>query len=337
MLAPALFVACATRKGSHRSEAFDVIVFVGPDDAEPGDRTWAAERGIEISDGLDLSQIADIPLQQARLSTMTLARLLLPEHLAGRYDRILYLDADVIVEGDVGRAFALDTGPSVLAAVPAGRFWEGSMARRDASLSHFRALGMTEPFRYFNYGVLCIDVDKWNREDVGERSLDFLRRSPGLCILPDEDALNAVLDGRVAELSPIWNMRARAWADREVRSYARPVIIHFDGPFKPWHETARTGQPEFARIYRAYQRFLANSPWPDWLSEASFPFDGTDASFSAQDNRAYADAFIRFSSEHAFADVGQGIVVRDKGRMQLAGQSIDVSPGAINEAHRLPL
>src|SRR5690606_32461298 len=109
----------------------------GPDDIRAGHKAWAADHGIAISADLPLSQVSDIALQQDRLSPMTLARLLLPDHLAGRYDRILYLDADIAIRGNVAPIFSLDTGAAVLAAAPAARFWEGSMSRRAASLDHF--------------------------------------------------------------------------------------------------------------------------------------------------------------------------------------------------------
>src|SRR6185295_14703289 len=94
-----------------------------------------------------------------------------------------------------------------------------------------------------NSGVLYIDVQKWNREDIGRRALEFIRRNPSLCILPDEDALNAILDGRIAELSPLWNMRARAWSHRRVRSAFCPVIVHYDGPNKPWKRFGEGRRP----------------------------------------------------------------------------------------------
>ena len=127
---------------------------------------------------------------------------------------------------------------------------------------------MSEPFRYFNSGVLYIDVAKWNRAAIGRRALDFIRRNPSLCIWPDEDALNAVLDGEVAELSPLWNMRARAWFHRRVRAAAEPVIVHYDGPNKPGQCFGK-GRRLFhgQQAYRSYQHFLVQTPWSDWLED----------------------------------------------------------------------
>jgi lipopolysaccharide biosynthesis glycosyltransferase len=339
MLAPALFVARTAQSRPHRSSNnYDVIVFTGPGDATAEDKAWAKQQGVAISDSLELSSFSDIRSPLKRLSNATLARLLLPEQLSERYDRILYLDADVIIAGDVGSIFSLDTGKYALAAVPAARFWAGSAAERTETIAHFRSLGLSEPYRYFNSGVLYIDVAKWNRAAIGRRALEFIRRNPSVCIWPDEDALNAVLDGAVAELSPLWNMRARAWCHRRVRAAAAPVIVHYDGPSKPWQRFGK-GRRLFhgRRAYRSYQRFVVETPWPGWLDDQWTAKDlraglaheiglwigwmsGREAPLRRlRDERAYAEAFLTYCFASRFADIDQGIVERTGTLMRLAG------------------
>ena len=331
MLVPALFVAATAQAQSQNQ--YEVVVFVPPKHATPEEKAWAIQHGVEISENLDFSRLREIELPQTkRLSKMTLARLLLPEQLSQKYDRILYLDSDIVIQAEVERIFSLNTDDFALAAVPAARFWLNS-----SQIAHFRALGMSEPFRYFNSGVLYIDVDKWNRREVGQRALDFTKRNPRLCILPDEDALNAVLDGQIAELSPIWNMRARAWCHRRVRLSAQPVIVHYDGPNKPWRRFGH-GQRlfEFERTYRLYKEFLVNSPWPHWLDDRWTVKDfrhnlayeiglwtgwlcGKEAPLRRlREERAYANGFLKYMAENRFTDIDQGIVERKGNRLQLA-------------------
>src|SRR3546814_12428085 len=66
------------------------------------------------------------------------------------------------------------------------------LRQRQADYAHFRALGMSEPFRYFNSGVMLIDIARWMADDLAERLLGFIERNAAVCTLPDEDALNAV-------------------------------------------------------------------------------------------------------------------------------------------------
>jgi len=189
MLIPALFVADAARsRCTGVGHSYEVMLFTGPSDVTDTHRQWLEGRGIRLCE-LDSSSLGDIRVQQRRLTAATLMRLLLPEQLAGRYDKLLYLDSDVTIHDEIAPLFALDTGPFALAATPAGRIsaglTEAQMKARDA---HFQALGMTKPYRYINSGVLFIDINKWNRDDVSARALSFARRNADLCVLPDEDA-----------------------------------------------------------------------------------------------------------------------------------------------------
>ena len=335
MLVPGLFVLEATR--SRRATPADhdlVLVTTGPGDATDVHRRWLSERGMQIRDDFDLTILQEIEISQARLTKATLLKLLLAETLADRYDKILYLDADLTIHAELAPIFSLDTQGRPLAAVPSGAHRTGLHWQKQASqAAHFRALGMTEPYRSVNSGVMLIDVAQWNRDDLTARSIDFIRRHPTLCRLPDEDALNGVLDGRVAELSPVWNMQAPIWAHREVRSLVEPAILHYVGSKKPWKRFKRRKRLfEHRAAYRLYREFVAGSPWPTWLEEQWSARDLRDSlAFELRrirklrvgklredrkDRRAFLEIYRRHCGE-TFADVEQGIVRREGSRLRL--------------------
>ena len=126
MLIPALFVAASVKANrTGQFPGFDLIVITPPEDADQAARDWMAQRGILHRDDLDTSATAGIDVPRGRLSPATLTKLFLAPHFANRYDRILYLDADLTIHDDVAALFALDTGEFPLAAVPSGRVWDG--------------------------------------------------------------------------------------------------------------------------------------------------------------------------------------------------------------------
>ena len=184
---------------------------------------------------------------------------------------------------------------------------------------------MTQPFRYFNSGVMLIDVANWKREQLTSRTLDFISRNRDLCQLPDEDGLNALLDGRFVSLSPIWNMNPRRPPFLALHAQHDPVIVHYSGPDKPWKRFGR-GKPlrPDMQAYRLYQAFLASSPWPGWLAAQWTARDLVDCILSRQPPMtaaAQADYLARFANFLAgasFADVEQGLTVRVDGRLSLA-------------------
>ena len=122
MLCPGFFVACSVISAcASKGRNFDVLLFAPAVDLTHEHRAFAEARGIIIDDSIDAAALSAIHIQQDRLSTATLVRLLLPQHLRDRYRKVLYLDADLTIHGDISALFDLDMQGKPVAAVPAGR------------------------------------------------------------------------------------------------------------------------------------------------------------------------------------------------------------------------
>jgi len=345
MLIPALFVADAIRSRLPQSaNRYDVIIFSQRSEVGDLHLQWMAERGIEFRDDLDISDLMGLKKFSGRLTEATLMKLRLPQLLAGQYDRILYLDCDLTIYDDVGAIFSVDTGPFELGAVPSGRFLhELTDQARKETYDHFKAIGMTEPYRFFNAGVLYIDVAKWNASRLGERAIEYFRDNPELCQLPDEHALNAVLDGQFAELTLIWNMRPSRLR-RAGHPFSRPVIVHHVGEDKPWRRYGYHKRlfPDLT-AYRLYEAFLRGTPWNGWLDEQWNGKDFRDTIVweirrvsrrlrgklnepSAAQTLAAMEAARRYYMEGRFADIEQGIVDRGGGVLRLKTRAVSQRP-----------
>ena len=121
-------------------------------------------------------------------------RLLLPE-LLPEYEKVVYIDCDVIVRQDIGRLFR---------ETELGDNWLGVVfeAPIEQQAERFRALGC-DPMRYFNSGFLLMNLARMREEKVSEKLLEACR-VPYL-EFPDQDALNQVCQGHVLPLSPLYN------------------------------------------------------------------------------------------------------------------------------------
>lgn len=338
MLIPALFVANAVKSYSKGSDNhFDIIIFAQSSEVNDIHRRWMEQRGILFCEDMDMSRMIGVGKFLCRLSPATLMKLSLAEHLVGSYDKILYLDCDLTIHNDVSAIFSLDTAPFTLAAVPSGRIWTDKKLH-DEFNDCCSKLDMTKPYRFFNTGVLLIDIERWQSENLGERALEFIRKNPDLCTLPDEHALNAVLDGNIAELSPLWNTYARPRWHKIKTGSTRPVIIHHVGDNKPWRRFVYNKPLLFPDLeaYRMYKDFLKNSPWPDWLNEQWSWHDlymnirgeigrilrrlrlrGEWEEPSARQRKAYDDAVRQYYDAARFIDIEQGIVIRENGKLRL--------------------
>lgn len=324
MAVPALCVA--TEAARRARGAYDVHVFAEAAELDAAHRAWMARHGIHSPPDLSFPRLHTTGATAGRIPPASLIRLLMPQLLAERYDRLLYIDVDTEIHGDLAPVFELDLQGNILAAATAR-----------ASEPHCRALGMTARHRYFNSGVMLIDVARWNAESVGERALQFIERNAAICKLPDEDALNAVVDGRIVVLSLIWNFRADYMRLRRASDLVTPVIRHYDGPHKPWKRFAAGRRLfELEAAHRRYRTFVAGTPWQDWLDRQWTRADlwrnlrdegrillarlqgRPTPGVAARRQQRQLRKRLRASIERAqFADLEQGIVIRDGDRLKL--------------------
>ncbi len=174
-------------------------------------------------------------------------RLALPAAFAGEYDRLLYLDGDVFVQrGDFEAFLALDLGPHAIGAVRDNSQWRTPGRRPE----QFRRLGLPKA-RYFNAGVMLIDVATYNGTGLLDRCVALGRANRAVMIRHDQNLLNATLQGDWAELSPLWNWQY-TWASRLFEAMEDANIVHFIGPRKPWKSDAGAFPLRFRRAYRGF-------------------------------------------------------------------------------------
>jgi lipopolysaccharide biosynthesis glycosyltransferase len=166
---------------------------------------------------------------------------LIPQH----HQRVLYLDCDVIVEQDVSSLLTTDLDGNIIGAVK-----ERAVSCPASGLSRWKELDLAPDAPYFNSGVLLIDMERWRKEQVGRRVLEYLHEyGPQLNIKGNQGGFNAVLAGRWKPLPAKWNvlnwyldeaLYQRFGYDgvpprdelEQIRS--APGIIHYTQDRKPW-------------------------------------------------------------------------------------------------------
>ena len=162
-----------------------------------------------------------------------LAPLCLPEDVA----RVLYLDPDILVINPIRPLWETDMRGCLFAA--AAHTGKTELAN---NLNRAR-LGTRH--KYYNSGVLLIDLAAGRREIVPEAIFKFAAENAKSLVLPDQDILNAMYGSRVLPLDDyIWNYDARNYSSYLMRSSGRSdmdwvmahtAILHFCGRAKPWN------------------------------------------------------------------------------------------------------
>lgn len=189
------------------------------------------------------------------------ARLLMPR-LITDVRRVLYLDADILVLGPLDALWTADLGGAA-----AGAVTDAMDARLQAGDPDLADLPRVR--RYFNSGVMLIDLDAWRARDVTARASDYLARFPQ-ARYPDQNALNFVLDGDWRALGSRWNCQAHLrHHDLSRLPRARwPSIIHFvtaGKPWNPWVPNANAGLYDRVRARTAFARTPRERAWDGLL------------------------------------------------------------------------
>lgn len=192
-------------------------------------------------------------------------RLALDSALPADLDNILYLDTDMIVNGSLKELDNYIFKPNIGAAVVQDVFRLNDYQR--LSFSH-------EADRYFNSGMLLINLHFWRAHEVGKRCLEYLASHPN-SPMPDQDALNTVLRGQVDYIHPKYNYLTLFGArDVELRKRVTPlqltqirevagtpIIIHFVNVNKPWFRSLKI---PFKDIWRKYYQMSPYSSKVLW-------------------------------------------------------------------------
>jgi len=170
------------------------------------------------------------------ITEISFARLLIPELLPD-LSRVLYLDADVLVLGDVTELWdtPLDGVPVAAVVDPMVTTWDAPRGIHNPELVAGR--GATP---YFNSGVLLVDADAWRARDLTAAAVAYGRREARRIVLSDQEILNAVVDGAFLALDERWNQSAIHLEQEPSPAFearlARTRVLHYYGRIKPWHD-----------------------------------------------------------------------------------------------------
>lgn len=157
---------------------------------------------------VDMGALAHLPVQ-GRFPAVVYARLLIPELLPPAIERVVFLDADLLVERDLGELFRLDLEGAAIAA--AQDFGHG-----------VKPLAGTRP--YYNAGLLVMDLRQWRQHRLAERIIEHLETHEHLA-LQDQDAMNAVIEDWY-RIDPRWNVHLGILVPGDVRRPEAELAVH---------------------------------------------------------------------------------------------------------------
>lgn len=222
------------------NETYDIVIHVISHDIDKSDEKYISDLVNEHGQKVLFHVISDIDRFRDKVSAgygvEVYLRLFLPVELEG-VSRVLFLDADTIVQDDISQVFDIGMDGMALAACLDGKIGHNLLKSRND------IFGRTDDLRYFNAGVML-----WNLDYIRDNSTfdDYLRVMDlfgNRLFYNDQDILNYLFAGRIRDFGSYrYNYMTDMFGntelfDEQLRSAA---IIHYAG-CNPW-KTGKSGR-----------------------------------------------------------------------------------------------
>ena len=183
----------------------------------------------------------------AGLSRAAYFRLYVAEILPETVSRLIYLDCDLVVLGDIAELFTHDFEGHPMGATMDFGIMASSKRRKEKE----EVIGLPNDAPYFNSGVLLMDLAQWREKRLG----DLLIKDAAEHHYPhhDQDAMNKMFMGdwsvvplRWDVIPPVYQMQLKVVLSSKYRKIAaearkNPAILHYAGGYKPWEYEKREG------------------------------------------------------------------------------------------------
>lgn len=207
-------------------------------------------------------------IPQYRNSYATYLKLCVGERLPQDINKLLYIDCDTVVTKSLEPLFESELGNCPLGMVPDALAYQ-----------YKRKLGFRRKENYYNAGIILFRLDTWRQQGWDRKTAAFLQGKEAVWLgKHDQDIINIVYRGNIAELPARYNMQSvYCAADLDaVYSVYRNV----------WGVTKK--QLEEERENKVILHFLVFNGESPWTEKSEHPF---------------RDEFVRYKALSRWADL----------------------------------
>ena len=161
--------------------------------------------------------------------------------IAPKLDKVLYLDADLAVNGSLKNLWN----------IPLEGFYAAGV--RDLCIEkegHKAKIGFKEDDLYVNAGVLLLNLKKIREDNMVQKLFENTENLTGKIKYQDQDVINITFKNKIKEIDSIYNFTSEnVRAERPKRKDA--VVIHYTGQKKPWMKECRN---KLKNVWQKYNK-----------------------------------------------------------------------------------
>lgn len=165
--------------------------------------------------------------------------------LVPQLDKILYLDADLVVCQNLSKLYETDLNGFYLAGV------------NDLFIQHqnYRSkIGFSESQPYVNAGVLLMNLALMRKDKISEKFIETTKKMQGIIQYQDQDVINIVCQNKIKLMDSIYNFASEN-AVYEKEKLKNAYVIHYTGPKKPW-QSKRSKRGKIWRKYHQLSQYV---------------------------------------------------------------------------------
>jgi len=204
-------------------------------------------------------EVKEFAIQGLHVSPAAIIKFDLP-HIFRNKNKILYLDSDILVRGDITPLFSIDIENNYAAVVKDFK----PLTYKPSQLVKLNVFHTA----YFNSGVMLLNLEKLRKDGIRDKLYKY--RASGINYFMDQDALNVIFAENVKYLDLKWNTisstvgafnkdeLAEYYNLGQIKSksdiYDQAIIIHLTTKYKPWKFINVPYSSEWMSIYKKLKK-----------------------------------------------------------------------------------
>ena len=220
------------------------------------ERKWFRNFSLSFVD-LNQDKLQEIFKERGHISRTAYARLFIPElDVSKNIKKAIYFDDDMIITKDINLLYSEDLGNKIVGTVDDNydsvRYFNHNKKLNNA---FFKEFNIPKEHVYFNSGMLLIDMEKWRKERITNKLVEFAQNNISNKYLTrqDQDVLNVVLNMKSANLNSAYNTtlhNLKYETDKKLldKFLKKAVVIHYTWNTKPWFDKNALFANEFWQV-----------------------------------------------------------------------------------------
>lgn len=216
--------------------------------------------------------------QSLHLNYMVYARIFIDRFLPKDLKKVIYLDCDTMLLNDICKLwnYPMYNYPILAIQDLAAPFFNTKLSVKDKSINvlvnnpipNYKKLGLNPKSKYFNSGVMVIDLEFWRKNKVELSLCRIIKDNYDSVLFCDQYAFNVYFANKWKPVDLRWNQTYyvhsinedkyplfSAFVLRRLKKF--PWIVHFNTENKPW--LSRTKHPQKILFLQNANGFVLNN------------------------------------------------------------------------------